>query len=50
MLTEIVTELGERAKTPSFDIGHDNLDQYVRFRDRNSGRLISKFLLSFQQQ
>jgi hypothetical protein len=47
IILENYMELLERARTPSFSNSHDTLPQHMAFRERNSGRLVSKFLLSF---
>jgi hypothetical protein len=39
----------EAAANPSFDDGLDLLTQHMAFRKRNSGRLVSRFLLSFME-
>ncbi|KAF4631616.1 hypothetical protein G7Y89_g6514 [Cudoniella acicularis] len=40
-------ELVNRARPPSFDSAHESLEQFLEFYDKNSARLVSKFLLSF---
>jgi hypothetical protein len=38
-----------KSKTaPLFKSGYDSLDAHMLFREENAGRLVAKFLLSFQ--
>lgn len=43
-------EIEEKARTPTWGDEENLLVDHYRFRRQNSGRLVAKFLKSFQQE